>query len=211
MGQADYPTITLMHQLAAMCGYLAGSIPFGLVMAKLFGLGDLRQMGSGNIGATNVLRTGNKLAALLTLILDAGKGAIVVLLFRYAVEAEAVDAEKYALLAGLLAVIGHNFPIWLKFQGGKGVATTLGTLLAFAWPVGLAACVTWLAVAAVFRYSSLAALIALAAAPVYAYLLADANAVILAGGLGLLAFARHRENIHRLWHGEESRIGQKRS
>ena len=205
MNPPDYPSIEMMHQLAALCGYLAGSIPFGLVMAKLFGLGDLRAVGSGNIGATNVLRTGNKPAALLTLVLDSGKGAIVVLLFRFL--ADPAGAEDYAMLAGLFAVVGHNFPIWLKFRGGKGVATTLGTLLAFAWPVGLAACITWLAVAALFRFSSLAALAALSAAPFYAWFMGHEKAVILAAILALLAIVRHKENIQRLLKGEESKIG----
>ncbi|CCQ72582.1 glycerol-3-phosphate 1-O-acyltransferase PlsY [Magnetospira sp. QH-2] len=210
MGQADYPTITLMHQIAALSGYLIGSIPFGIVMAKLFGLGDLRSIGSGNIGATNVLRTGNKPAAFLTLVLDAGKGAIVVLLFLHAFDYETTLARQYALLGGLMAVIGHNFSIFLRFQGGKGVATTLGTLLAYAWPVGLGACATWLVVALVLRYSSLAALVALAGAPVYALYLSDSNTVILALALGLLAFARHHENIRRLIRGKESKIGKKK-
>ncbi len=208
MNGTGYPDIAMMHQLAALLGYLAGSIPFGLVMARLFGLGDLRSVGSGNIGATNVLRTGNRLAAFLTLVLDAGKGALVVLAFRVATAGDPAS-EDYALLAGLFAVIGHNFPIWLRFRGGKGVATTLGTLAAYAWPVGLAAGATWLLVAALFRYSSLAALVALAAAPAFAVLFADSRAAVLAALLALLAIGRHHANIRRLLAGTESRIGQK--
>jgi len=195
----------LIHALAGLGGYLLGAVPFGIVIARLFGLGDLRQIGSGNIGATNVLRTGNKFAAALTLILDSGKGAIAVGLTYLLTD------EPHALLAaGFWAVMGHNFPIWLKFKGGKGVATTLGVLLATAWPVGLAAIATWLATAAIFRYSSLAALIALAAAPAYAWAFATPQHAILAGLLATLAWIRHHENIRRLLKGEESKIGKKK-
>src|SRR6056300_930847 len=138
--------------IAAVAGYILGSIPFGLVMAKLFGLGDIRQIGSGNIGATNVLRTGNKLAAFLTLVLDAGKGAIAVVIAR------ALFGEGAAGVAGLFAVLGHLFPLFLRFKGGKGVATFLGTLLALSFPAGLAACATWMIMAVIFRISSLSAI-----------------------------------------------------
>ncbi|OEJ66796.1 glycerol-3-phosphate 1-O-acyltransferase PlsY [Magnetovibrio blakemorei] len=199
----------LIHALAGLGGYLLGAVPFGIVIARLFGLGDLRQIGSGNIGATNVLRTGNKFAAVLTLLLDSGKGAIAVgLTFLLTPEPQAAHAM---LAAGFWAVIGHNFPIWLKFKGGKGVATTLGVLLATAWPVGLAAIATWLATAAIFRYSSLAALIALAAAPAYAWYFATPQHAILAGLLAVLAWARHHENIRRLMRGEETKIGKKKT
>jgi len=196
----------IIHALAGLGGYLFGAIPFGIVIARLFGLGDLRKIGSGNIGATNVLRTGNKLAAFLTLLLDSGKGAIAV------GAAYLLTPDPNAMLAaGFWAVVGHNFPVWLKFKGGKGVATTMGVLLAVAWPVGLAAIATWLAVAAVFRYSSLAALVALAAAPLYAWFLFDAvNVAGLAALLAVLAWVRHRENILRLARGEESKIGRKK-
>jgi len=198
--------VFLIHGLAGLGGYLLGAVPFGIVIARLFGLGDLRQIGSGNIGATNVLRTGNKFAALLTLLLDSGKGAIAVGV------TYALTTEPHAMLAaGFWAVMGHNFPIWLKFKGGKGVATTLGVLLATAWPVGLAAIATWLATAAIFRYSSLAALIALAAAPAFAWYLATPQHAILAALLAVLAWARHHENIRRLLKGEESKIGKKKS
>lgn len=187
--------------VAAALGYLLGSIPFGLVLCKLAGLGDVRAIGSGNIGATNVLRTGRKGLALATLLLDGGKGAIA------ALAALAVAGHDAALVAGFAAVLGHNFPVWLRFKGGKGVATTLGTLFAVAWPVALACCGTWLAVAAVFRISSLSALVALAAAPVYAWAFHRPETAVMAAGLAGLGFIRHRANIARLLKGEEPRIG----
>lgn len=190
--------------LAAVVGYLAGSIPFGLLLTRFIGGEDIRAIGSGNIGATNVLRSGRKGLAAATLLLDGVKGAVVVLL----AHTQSVDL---AAVAGLAAVLGHNFPIWLKFKGGKGVATTSGVLLAISWPVGLGFCLTWMAVAAVSRYSSLAALLALAAAPFYAALLSNQSVVFLAGLLAVLGIARHHENIRRLLRGEESRIGQKRA
>lgn len=190
--------------IALLGGYLLGSIPFGLALTKPFGY-DLRAIGSGNIGATNVLRTGRKDLALATLLLDSGKGAIAVGL-AFAATGEAV----VMLVAGVAAVAGHNFPVWLRFKGGKGVATTLGVLLATAWPAGLAACATWLAVAAAFRYSSLAALVALAAAPVYAWLWATPAHAVAFALLAVLAWGRHHENIGRLLRGEESKIGKKK-
>lgn len=189
--------------LVAVLAYLLGSVPFGVVMARLFGLGDLRKIGSGNIGATNVLRTGNKPAAFLTLVLDAGKGGIAVLVARYAVGADA------AQLAGFAAFVGHCYPVFLGFKGGKGVATWLGTLLALAWPLGLAACATWLAVAVLFRISSLAALSAAALSPLWTWLLGYPSMLVLAALLALLIFYRHQENIRRLIAGEETRIGRK--
>ncbi|MEY8842800.1 glycerol-3-phosphate acyltransferase, partial [Cribrihabitans sp. XS_ASV171] len=156
----DTPTLELI--LWGVMGYGLGSVPFGLVMAYLFGLGNLREIGSGNIGATNVLRTGNKLAAALTLILDAGKGAIAVL------AARAFAGEDAVQLAGFMAFLGHCFPVWLRFHGGKGVATFLGLWLAFAWPVGIACCLTWLVSAGLSRISSVGALGAAAFAPVWA-------------------------------------------
>ncbi|MCK8483444.1 glycerol-3-phosphate 1-O-acyltransferase PlsY [Aliiroseovarius sp. S2029] len=190
--------------LVAVAGYLLGSVPFGIVMARLFGLGDLRQIGSGNIGATNVLRTGNKPAALLTLLGDAGKGGAAVLLAR------ALVGEDAAQVAGFAAFLGHCFPVFLGFKGGKGVATWLGTMLALAWPIGLAACVTWLVVAVVFRVSSLAALAAAALSPLWALLLGLPAYVILSIALALLIFLRHRANIERLIAGQEPRIGRKK-
>jgi glycerol-3-phosphate acyltransferase PlsY len=190
--------------IAAIFGYLLGSIPFGLVLTRLAGLGDIRSIGSGNIGATNVLRTGNKPLAAATLILDSGKGAAAALIIG------AVFRPHTDVVAGLLAVIGHNFPVWLKFKGGKGVATSLGVLLAVAWPVGVAACLTWLIVAAISRYSSLSALLALAFAPFYALIWADYPVVIAAFILAVLGIVRHRANIQRLVAGTEPKIGRKK-
>ena len=180
-------------------GYLLGSIPFGVVLARLAGLGDIRKLGSGNIGATNVLRAGSKLLAALTLLLDGGKGAAAVLI------AQAYGTDM-AVTAAVGAVVGHLFPIWLRLRGGKGVATTLGVLLAIAWPVGVSACLTWLAAALVFRISSLASIVALAASPFYAYWLADAQRVELVAFLAVIVIARHTANIRRLVKGEEPRI-----
>ncbi|MEM9757040.1 MAG: glycerol-3-phosphate 1-O-acyltransferase PlsY, partial [Pseudomonadota bacterium] len=172
------------------------------VVARAFGLGDLRRIGSGNIGATNVLRTGNRWAAALTLILDAGKGAAAVLIAR-----AATGAEDAAQLAGLAAFAGHCYPVFLGFRGGKGVATFLGTLLALAWPVGLAACATWAAVAAIFRISSLAALISAGLAPIWALILGRADVAVLAVALAVIIALRHRANIARLARGTEPHIG----
>lgn len=189
--------------LTALLAYLLGAVPFGLVMARLFGLGDLRHIGSGNIGATNVLRTGNKTAAFLTLILDAGKGAIAVLIARITL------GEDAAQIAGFFAFLGHCYPVTLGFKGGKGVATFLGTLLALYWPAGLAACGVWLVTAAIFRFSSLAALVAAASAPVMLYLLGMPQAVVFGVALAALIFLRHKANIARLVAGQEPRIGKK--
>lgn len=186
---------------AIALGYLLGSIPFGLLLTRLAGLGDVRTIGSGNIGATNVLRTGNKGLAAVTLVLDGGKGSLAVFLFRDM-------GTEVAAFAGLAAVIGHTFPLWLRFQGGKGVATSLGVLLAAAWPVGLLACATWAGVAAISRYSSLAAIAALLSAPVYAYIFANNNLTAAAAIIAVLAVHRHRENIIRLKNGTESKIGK---
>lgn len=188
---------------AVATGYLLGSIPFGLLLTRIFGYGDIRKIGSGNIGATNVLRTGSKPLAAATTLLDAAKGSLAVLVF-------AGTSPDAALVAGFAAVIGHNFPIWLKFRGGKGVATTLGVLVATSWPVGVLACVTWLAVALLARISSLAALVALAAAPFYAYWLDGRGTMALAAILAVLSFFRHHANIGRLIRGREPRIGAKK-
>jgi glycerol-3-phosphate acyltransferase PlsY len=189
--------------LWAVIGYLLGSIPFGLVLTRALGLGNLREIGSGNIGTTNVLRTGSKAAAAATLILDGGKGAAAVLLARF------LAGEDAAQVAGLMAFLGHCFPVWLKFQGGKGVATFLGLMLALAWPVGIACCLTWLATAAVGRISSLSALVAALTAPLWTYLLGYPTVVLLAVLLGVIVFWRHGANISRLIAGTEPRIGQK--
>jgi len=189
--------------VVAVLSYALGSIPFGLVIARVLGLGDLRSIGSGNIGATNVLRTGSKGAAAATLVLDAAKGGVAVLIAR------ALTAEDGAQVAALAAFLGHLFPVWLGFRGGKGVATHLGTLLALAWPAGLLACATWLAVAGALRWSSLAALVAVAAAPVWLALTGQTQAVALALALGALVWFRHRANIARLLAGTEPKIGRK--
>lgn len=189
--------------LWAVIGYLLGSIPFGMVLSKAMGLGNLREIGSGNIGATNVLRTGNKPAAALTLLLDGAKGAVAVLLAR------AMAGEDAAQLVGLAAMLGHCYPVWLRFQGGKGVATFIGLVLALAWPVGLAVCATWLVVAASSRMSSLAALAAAAVSTVWMVLFGAGQALFLGVFLTLLIFWRHRSNIARLRAGTEPKIGQK--
>lgn len=191
--------------IALVFGYLCGTIPFGLILTKSAGLGDIRSIGSGNIGATNVLRTGRKGLAFATLVLDGGKGAAAALL------ALALLGHDAMLVAAFAAVLGHNFPVWLKFKGGKGVATTIGTLIAAAWPVGLAAIATWLVTAALFRISSLSALVALAASPVFAWLLMGPQTAAMAAGLAVLGFIRHKANISRLLKGEEPRIGKKKS
>jgi acyl phosphate:glycerol-3-phosphate acyltransferase len=191
---------TWPYYVAAIGGYLIGSIPFGLILTRLAGLGDIRAIGSGNIGATNVLRTGSKGLAALTLVLDMAKGAVAVLLGAH-------FGPDTAVLAGGGAVIGHIAPIWLGFKGGKGVATALGVLTALAWPVGILSAVTWLIVAAVGRISSLAALIAIGAAPIYAYLLVDPQRAELALFIAVLVWVRHYENIRRLLKGQEPRIG----
>ena len=195
------PTISLI--VAAVFGYLLGSVPFGLLLTRAAGLGDIRQVGSGNIGATNVLRTGRKGLALATLILDGAKGAVAVLAARILEMPEAI-----ALVAGAAAILGHLFPVWLRFKGGKGVATSLGTLLAADWVVGVGACIVWLVTAFLFRYSSLAALVCVAAAPLVAGIIGRADVAILALVAGILVWIRHRENIARLIKGAEPRIGR---
>ncbi|WP_270727042.1 glycerol-3-phosphate 1-O-acyltransferase PlsY [Shimia sp. Alg240-R146] len=194
------PTVLLLW---AVLGYLMGSIPFGMVLARVMGLGNLRDIGSGNIGATNVLRTGSKKAAVLTLLLDGGKGAVAVLLAR------ALAGEDAAQLAGLMAFIGHCYPVWLKFKGGKGVATFLGLMLALAWPVGLACCLSWLLGAAMSRISSFAALFAAGISTIWMVVLGHDSAFLLGVALTLIVFWRHRDNIRRMRAGTEPKIGQK--
>ena len=189
--------------MVAVLAYLLGAVPFGVVIARGFGLGDLRAIGSGNIGATNVLRTGNKLAAFLTLVLDAGKGGIAVLIAR------ALVGEDAAQVAGLAAFVGHCFPVYLGFRGGKGVATFLGTLMALAWPVGVAACGTWLIVALVTRYSSLAALVTAAVSPLWMAFLGAGPMIVLGILLTILIYVRHAPNLRRLKAGTEPKIGKK--
>lgn len=197
--------IQLSGLIGIIAGYLLGSIPFGLVLCRMFGYGDIRQIGSGNIGATNVLRTGNKWLAALTLILDSSKGLIAVLI-------AASFFDKHAMFGAALGVVlGHNFPVWLKFKGGKGVATTLGTLIALSWPVGLACCLAWLATAAATRISSLSALVALALAPIFVVTIGNPHQVYLVGILSLIGWIRHRANITRLLEGTEPKIGKKKT
>ena len=188
-----------IHIVAVIAGYLLGSIPFGLLLTQSAGLGDIRKIGSGNIGATNVLRTGRKGLAAATLLLDGGKGVLAVLIAQH----WGFDA---AILAGCAALIGHLFPVWLGFHGGKGVATSLGVLLALDWRIGLIACATWLIVAFVFRYSSLAALVALALSPVFSWLLAGRELAVVALFIAATVWIRHHQNIRRLLAGEEAKI-----
>ncbi|MET0183301.1 MAG: glycerol-3-phosphate 1-O-acyltransferase PlsY [Caulobacterales bacterium] len=199
-------TLQTSFALAALGGYLLGSIPFGLLLTRLAGLGDIRAIGSGNIGATNVLRTGRKDIAIATLLLDAGKAAAALIIAR------ALWGFDAGLIAGAAAFIGHCFPIWLGFKGGKGVATFFGVLLAGIWPIGLLAGVTWLAVAGIFRMSSLAALCAALVAPLAALIAGEEMSVIVfCAVLTVLIFFRHRANIERLLAGTEPKIGAKKS
>ncbi len=195
ISQSDLLTLLM----AVLGGYLLGTIPFGLILTRLAGKGDIRDMGSGNIGATNVLRTSSKGLAALTLLLDGGKGALAVLVF-------ALWGRDAALAAAVGSLSGHIFPLWLKFKGGKGVATAMGTLLALNWLVGLLACATWIVVGFLFRYSSLAALAATAAAPLYALWRDDPSMAAYAALGATLVWLRHADNIRRLFSGEETKI-----
>ena len=189
--------------LWATIGYLLGSIPFGMVVARMMNLGNLRDIGSGNIGATNVLRTGNKKAAALTLIFDAAKGAIVLLLARN------FAGEDAAQLAAVMAMLGHCFPIWLKFNGGKGVATFLGIMLAYSFPVGAACCAAWLIGAFLWRISSMGALVSAATSTFLLIGMGEGTALFMGIFLTLMVFFRHRENIKRIRAGTEPKIGAK--
>lgn len=196
--------VSLTPSLYLLCfalGYLLGSIPFGLVLTKLAGLGDVRAIGSGNIGATNVLRTGNKGLAALTLLLDLLKGAAAVLI------AGSFAGTPGAIVAGLGAFLGHLFPVWLGFRGGKGVATYIGVALGLYWPAAVGFCLVWLLVALLTRYSSLSALTASAATVIGLAVLGLWPLVVLFGLMTALLYLRHKENIGRLRRGEESRIG----
>ena len=200
------PELTSTYQmlaLAAIIGYLLGSIPSGMILARVMGLGNLREIGSGNIGATNVLRTGSKSAAALTVLFDAGKGAVAVLLAR------AFIGEDAAQLAGLAAFLGHLFPVWLGFRGGKGVATFLGIFLALYWPLGLAACATWLFFALTLRMSSLAALATAGLSPMWMFTLNQGQMLLLGAVLTILIYVRHSANIARIKAGTEPKIGRK--
>ncbi len=191
----------------ALTGYLLGSIPFGIILTRLFGAGDLRQIGSGNIGATNVLRTGRKELAAATLILDGAKGAVAVLLARQFLPEL---GQNGAMIAGAAAMIGHCYPVWLKFRGGKGVATLLGLSLALAWPIGVVFAVVWLAAALLSRISSLGGMIGAVSAPVAALALGYPVYATGLAGLAVIVLWRHRENIARLRAGTEPRIGSKK-
>jgi len=198
--------------LAVVGGYLLGSIPFGVLVMRAAGAGDPRAIGSGNIGATNVLRSGRKGLAALTLLGDGGKGAAAVLIARLVMAGAAPETQALiAAVAGGAAFLGHLFPVWLGFKGGKGVATYFGALIAACWPVGLLAGATWIAMAFVFRISSLSALAAALLAPVYALLLGRPLIAGLAVFMGLLIYIRHAANIRRLLKGEEPRIGAKKT
>ncbi len=201
----EYLDPNILAAIAAVCGYLLGSVPWGLVLTKMAGMGDIREIGSGNIGATNVLRTGNKFLAFLTLVLDASKGAVAALIFMQ-------FSEMAGLIAAFAAVLGHNFPVWLKFKGGKGVATTLGALLMVSWPVGVLTCCVWLVVASTFKYSSLASISSVIASPLIAWkVFGNEQVAYMAIGLAVLSVIRHKDNIRRLIKGEESKIGQKKA
>ena len=194
------------YLISILCGYFLGSVPFGLVIAYLAGFGDIRKQGSGNIGTTNVLRiTKRKDLTILTLVLDAGKAGFAALLAAWL-----FHNPMAGLFAGLAGVIGHNFPIWLNFKGGKGVASTLGLMLTMTPFTGILTALTWLAMAVSFKYSSLSALTALALAPVYALIFSGPTAMVFYLGLAVLSFWRHRDNIKRLAKGEESKINLKK-
>ena len=188
---------------ALLGGYLLGSIPFGLLLTRAAGLGDIRDVGSGTIGATNVLRTGRKGIAVATLLLDGAKGLAAVLL-------AARFGDVAALAAGAGAVLGHVFPVWLGFRGGKGVATTYGVMIAACWPAAVVALLVWAAVAALSRYSSLAALISMASLPALAWMFSGPVLSMVAAALALLVIARHGANLVRLWQGTEPRIGRRK-
>lgn len=199
----------LIYVVCAISGYLIGSVPFGLIITKMAGYGDIRKIGSGNIGATNVLRTGNKTLALLTVLCDAFKAGVA------AYVAGKVVAEPYAttasLIAGSFGVLGHNFPVWLRFKGGKGVASTFGFILMTCWPVAVGALFVWLVMAFAFRYSSLAALIAAATVPLQSYFFAPSvEYTAFYTLIAALVIIRHHANIKRLLNGEESKIKLKK-
>lgn len=197
----------MMTAILILTGYLLGSIPFGIILTRLFGAGDLRQIGSGNIGATNVLRTGRKELAAATLILDGAKGAVAVLLARHFLPEM---GDEGAMIAGAAAMVGHCYPVWLKFRGGKGVATMLGLSFALAWPIGLVFALVWLATALLSRISSLGGMVGAISAPIAALALGHPVYAIGLAGLALIVLWRHRENIARLRAGTEPRIGAKK-
>jgi glycerol-3-phosphate acyltransferase PlsY len=189
--------------LALVLGYLSGSVPFGLILTRMAGLGDVRSIGSGNIGATNVLRTGNKGLAAATLVLDALKGTVPALLATSFVGVEA------GIIAGFAAFIGHIFPVWLGFKGGKGVATYIGVIFGLDWRMGLLFLLVWIGTAVIFRYSSLAALVATVAIPVVEWISGDVRIAALAAVMSIIVWIKHNANISRLLSGTESKIGKK--
>lgn len=195
--------VTLIY--AVVLGYLCGSVPFGLFITRAVGLGDIRNIGSGNIGATNVLRTGNRWAAAATLVLDASKAVLPVLVARY------YWGENAAMLAAIGAFLGHCFPVWLGFKGGKGVAVMIGSLLALSWPVGLIFCAVWLVIAFAQKMSSLAALTAAATAPIFAFVIVNEWLAGTAAVLAIMLFFQHRENVARLMAGTEPKIGSEKT
>ena len=200
----ELETSLFLLLIVALGAYLLGSVPFGVVITRIMGLGNLRDIGAGNIGATNVLRTGHKAAAAMTLLLDGGKGAVAVLLAR-----ALVGAGDAIQLAALAVMIGHCFPVWLNFKGGKGVATFLGVMLAFHWPAGIACCLAWLVGALAFRISSVGAIFAASFSIVFLLMMGQGTAMLLALILTFLVFNRHRDNIKRIRAGTEPKIGQK--
>lgn len=224
----DSTALIIVSLVYLFFGYFYGSIPFGFILGKLFGIDDIRKVGSGNIGATNALRTGKKTYAFLTLLLDGAKGGFLIYLIFYLNMTELIFVETMntgfpstgyggspldyirALIFGLGAIIGHCFPVWLKFKGGKGVATTLGVLLAAVPWAGVVACVTWGIVAGFFRISSLSALVAVGIVPIATFLIYGAAPAVVTILIALLVFWRHKENIQRLLKGEEPKIGQKK-
>lgn len=201
LGEHSVPATYLYFLYAAVLGYLCGSVPFGLLLTRAAGLGDVRSIGSGSIGATNVLRTGNRWLAAATLILDAAKAALPVLFARY------FWGEQAAMLCAIFAFLGHCFPVWLNFKGGKGVAVMIGSLLALSWPVGLIFCAVWLVIAFARKISSLSALTAAATAPIFAYVVVGEWLAATAAVMALLLFYQHRANIARLLSDTEPRIG----
>lgn len=211
-------TISMTFILCAIGGYLLGSIPFGLVLTKMAGYGDIRKIGSGNIGATNVLRTGNKTLALLTVLLDAFKAGIAAWAAYHLVKNNAYIFCNYittentvaSLIAGTMGVIGHNFPVWLKFKGGKGVASAFGFILMTNWQIAVLVLITWLVMAILFKYSSLAAITAAASVPFYAFFMAEPVYAIFYTAVALLVLVRHHTNISRLLKGQESKISFKK-
>ncbi len=198
------PATYIYFFYAALLGYLCGSVPFGLLLTRAAGLGDVRSIGSGSIGATNVLRTGNRWLAAATLILDAAKAALPVLFARY------FWGEQAAMVCAIFAFLGHCFPLWLNFKGGKGVAVMIGSLLALSWPVGLIFCAVWLVIAFARRISSLSALTAAATAPIFAYVVVGEWLAAAAAVMAILLFYQHRANIVRLLNDTEPRIGSEK-